>query len=139
MQTKNEPSHVTRLKPARPHAPDAKTAAYLPRIPWRYVLLGTLSLTTVVGGYLFKEQRKAAELRESILRVHESELAPAREAYIAARDKLERLILSAAEAPTTEVIDKRLHLPGLRSGTGLYLRLPLSAASDKAMVAAYAK
>jgi hypothetical protein len=139
MQTKNEPSNVTRLKPARPHAPDAKTAGYLPRIPWRYVLLGMLSLATVIGGYLFKEQRKAVELRASILRVHETELAPAREAYIAAREKLERLVQSAAEAPTENVIDKRLHLPGLRSGTGLYLRLPLSAASDKADLAAHAR
>lgn len=101
--------------------------------------MGTMSLATVIGGYLWKEQRKAVELRASIVRVHETELAPAREAYIAAREKLERLILSAAGAATEDSVDKRLHLPGLRSGTGLYLRLPLAAAADKESIATGAK
>ena len=32
---------VNALEPARPHS-RRDTAAYLPKIPWRYVLLGTL-------------------------------------------------------------------------------------------------
>ena len=56
-------------------------------------------MTTVIGGYYWKEQRKAVELRASILRVHETELAPSARSLRRARDKLERLILSAADAP----------------------------------------
>ena len=129
---------VSRLVPARPAAHD-ESAAYLPKIPWRYVLLGTLSVATVTGGFYWKEQRKADELRAAMIRVHETELAEARAAYLGLRDKLEGLILSAADAPTEKVIDRRLNIPGLRSGSGLYLRLPLAQAKSKSGIAAGAK
>jgi hypothetical protein len=129
---------VSRLRPARPNQRD-ESSAYLPRIPWRLVLLGALSVATVMGGFYWKEQRKAVELRAAIVRVHEVELAQARDAYAALVDKLNGLILSAANAATTNKIDPRLHLPGLRSGAGLYLRLPLAEAKNKATIAEAAK
>jgi hypothetical protein len=129
---------VQRLIPARPDTRD-ESAAYLPKIPWRFVLLGALTVATVMGGYYWKEQRKAGELRAAIIRVHETELGPAREAYVALRDKLEGLILSTANAPTESRVDRRLNIPGLRSGSGLYLRLPLAQATTKKQIAQGAK
>ena len=127
-----------RLVPARP-AGHEESAAYLPKIPWRYVLLGTLSVATVSGGFYWKEQRKADELRAAMVRVHETELAEARDAYVALRDKLETLILSAPDAATETMIDRRLNIPGLRSGSGLYLRLSLEQAKSKQGIADGAK
>jgi hypothetical protein len=127
-----------RIAPARPVVRD-ESSAYLPRIPWRIVLLGTLSVLTVIGGYTWKERRKALELREQIVRVHETELSEARAAYLAVRDKLDGLVLAAASGPSETQVDKRLNIPGLRSGNGLYLRLPLSAAQNKKDIAEGAK
>jgi hypothetical protein len=129
---------VRRLVPARPDTRD-EAAAYLPKIPWRFVLLGALSVATVMGGYYWKEQRKANELRAAIVRVHETELAEAREAYVGLRDKLEGLILSTPDAPAENLVDRRLNIPGLRSGSGLYLRLPLAQAATKQSIAQGAK
>jgi hypothetical protein len=127
-----------RLVPARPDA-SADAAAYLPRIPWRYIVLGALSLTLLIGGYYLKERRKASDLRAAMVRVHEVELAQAREPYVALRDKLEGLIMDAAAAEPATLVDPRLHLPGLRSGNGLYLRLPLSEAGSKEAIAEAAR
>lgn len=126
-----------RLVPARPNVPD-ESAAYMPRIPWHYILLGVLSIGVVAGGYYLKERAKAAELREAMIRVHEVELAEAREAYTNLREKLEGLIVGAAETEPATLVDPRLHLPGLRGGNGLYLRLPLAAAKSREEIASAA-
>ncbi len=131
----NKPSQLT---PARPHATD-DARAYMPRIPWRVVVIGTLSIATVVGGYWLKERHKANELRASILHVHQEELAQAKDAYTALRDKIETLVLSASQSEPATLVDPRLNLSGLRSGVGLYLRMPLTAAKTKAGIAAGAK
>ncbi|HKU44624.1 MAG TPA: hypothetical protein VJR89_40975 [Polyangiales bacterium] len=127
-----------RLVPARPHVVE-DTRAYMPRIPWHYVILGVLSVSVVMGGYYLKQRAKASELREQMIRVHEVELAQARDAYTGLRSKLEDLILNAAQAKPDTLVDPRLHIPGLRKGNGLYLRLPLSAAQDKAGIEKAAK
>jgi hypothetical protein len=142
MNTPSKPSKpITRLTPARPDLREESASAYLPRIPWHFVLLATLSLATVIGGFYWKEQRKAADLRASILRVHETELAEARNAYLQVRNRLEGLIMGAAAAPDTlaDSVDKRLRLTGLRKGNGLYLRLPLTEAHSKESIAQAAK
>jgi hypothetical protein len=131
------PKPTARLTPARPDTRDEASSAYMPRIPWHFVLLGTLTLATVIGGFYWKEQRKAEQLRQSILRVHETELADARQAYVGLRDRLDELVLSAAKLPetTADQVDERLRLSGLRSGNGLYLRLPLAEAATKERIA----
>jgi hypothetical protein len=129
---------LPRLRPARPDTRE-DSAGYLPRVSWRFVLLGTLALVMVGGGYYFKEQRKALQLRAAIAHVHEVELAEPRAAYRKLRNQLEGLISSAASAPLSDSVDRRLHFPALRTGTGLYLRLPLAAANAKPEIAAAAK
>src|SRR4051812_16794161 len=129
---------VRRLVPARPHSAE-DSRGYMPRIPWHYVALGALTLLVVIGGYYLKQRQKAEQLRAAMVRVHEVDLAGAREVYTKLRGKLEGLIVSAAEAEPTTFVDPRLRLPGLRSGNGLYLRLPLSAANKRASIETEAK
>jgi hypothetical protein len=111
-----------RLVPARPAAA-AEASGYMPRIPWRYVLLGLFSVATVTGGFMLKERRKADAWRAQIVQVHEKELAEPARRYIEFRNKLEGLIVEAARKPPDSFADKRLRLSGLRAGKGLYLRL----------------
>lgn len=124
-----------RLVPARPNAAADESAAYMPRIPWHYIVLGVVSVALLGGGYYLKQQQKARELRAAMIRVHEVELAEAREVYAGLRSKLEGLVADAAGAAPSTVVDPRLHLPGLRGGNGLYLRLPLAAAKSPAEIA----
>ena len=84
-----------RLVPARPAAAE-DTAGYMPRIPWRYVLLGLLSVATVTGGFMLKEKRKADAWRAQIIQVHEKELAEPARRYIEFRNKLQGLIIEAS-------------------------------------------
>jgi hypothetical protein len=111
-----------RLVPARPAAAE-DASGYMPRIPWRYVLLGLLSVATVTGGFMLKEKRKADAWRAQIIQVHEKELAEPARRYIEFRDKLESLIVEASRKAPDSFADKRLRLSGLRAGKGLYLRL----------------
>lgn len=111
-----------RLVPARPAAHE-ESAGFMPKVPWRYVLLGALSIGTVTFGFLFNEQRKADALRAQITLVHEQELAEPARRYIEFRRKLEGFITSAASAAPDDFADKRLRISGLRAGKGLYLRL----------------
>jgi hypothetical protein len=129
---------VRRLVPARPDAAE-DSRPYMPRIPWHYVGLGALTLFVVIGGYYFKQRQKASLLRAAMVQVHEVQLAGARGVYTKLRDKLEGLIVGAASAEPTTLVDPRLHLPGLRSGNGLYLRLPLSAAKKRESIETEAK
>lgn len=127
-----------RLKPATPNVTEA--AAYLPRIPWRWILLGAGFGGTIIGGYQMKESHKAEHLRTQILNVHDQELEPARVRYQEFRSNLETLILEAGRAnAATRFVDPRLKLSGLRKGRGLYLRLPAEAASSLEKLAAAAK
>jgi len=127
-----------KLKPATPSTPEA--AAYMPRIPWRWIVLGTTFFATVVTGYTLKEKNKADTLRQQILSVHEEQLEPAKKRYREFRDKIEGLVLQAgAEAEPKTIIDPRLNLGGLRAGRGLYLRVPKDQAADEAKLEASAR
>ena len=123
-----------KLKPANPAAPEAED--YMPRMPWRWIIVGTMFFATVITGYILKERNKAESLRHQILAVHEEQLEPAKKRYREFRQKLERLILEAgAQDNPKTMIDPRLKLSGLRSGRGLYLRLPKEDAADAAKIA----
>src|SRR5262245_22621297 len=108
----------TRLTAARPASSD-ESSGYLPRVPWRFVLLGLLSIATVVGGYALNQRRKADQLRAQIVQVHEQELAEPARRYRELRAKLEGWVLEAGKQAPENFADPRLQLPGLRSGKGL--------------------
>jgi hypothetical protein len=125
---------TTRITPARP-AESEESAGYMPRIPWRWILLGTLSVSTVMGGYYMNERRKADRLRAQIVQVHEEELAEPARRYREFRDKLEGWVTAAAGKEPQSFADPRLRLPGLRSGKGLYLRIAAADATTRKGIA----
>jgi hypothetical protein len=96
----------------------------MPRMPWRWIVLGVAAFSIVGGGYWLKEKRRAEQLRAEIVRVRDTELRETSERYVAFRDKLEGWILQAAASKPDHWADERLNLSGLRAGDGLYLRLP---------------
>ena len=60
-----------------------------------------------------------------MLTLHESELSEVSERYLGFRRRLEELVMQAHEAGEPESwADPRLNISGLRSGEGLYLRIP---------------
>jgi len=129
---------VLRLVPARP--PGEEDAwRYLPQVRWRYLASAAGVLLVVVLGYLWKEQRKAAELRTHIARLHGKDLAAARSTYQSFRDELERLTIAAANAPTDTSIASDFQLQDLASGRGSYLRIPLASATSSAAIDEAAK
>jgi hypothetical protein len=130
----SDPERKERLVPARP-ASDAEAAAYMPRLPWRWLLVGALGIAVVAGGNWLKERQRAEIWRSQILRVHE-ELKESSERYLSFRAKVEKLVLGAAHREPSTFVDKRLHVPGLRSGRGLYLRVRASDLKDKKALAA---
>jgi hypothetical protein len=107
----------------------------MPRLPWRWIVLGTLSISTVTAGYLLKEQQKADNLRSLMVQVHEQELAEPARRYLEFRGKLERLIMEAGKGEPETYADKRLNLGGLRAGQGLYLRIQAQDAKDAKSIA----
>jgi hypothetical protein len=123
-----------RIAPARP-AESEESAGYMPRLPWRWILLGTLGLCTVMGGYYLSERRKAERLRAQIVHVHEQELAEPARRYLEFRDKLEGWITTAASKEPSSYADERLRLTGLRAGKGLYLRLSAADAGSRKNIA----
>jgi hypothetical protein len=127
-----------RLVPAPADTHDA-APDYLPRFPWRGVVLSALVFAIALGSYRWKEQRKAAALQTAILSVHETQLAPRRKAYLALREKVDGLVSSAFRAPTDTFIAPRFSLASLRSRGGLYLRLPLIQAYSASSIADGAK
>jgi hypothetical protein len=136
--TSNEPGKP-RLVPARPPALEGD-AGYSRRLPWRYISLGAALLLLLYLGYDYKQQRKAAEIRASILRTYQGELAAPRATVSATRAKLEQLILSAAaHSGTDSVVAPNFKLTDLRAGSGLYLRMALASATDSEHIAAAAK
>ena len=122
-----------RLKPARPDIPEA--ASYKPRFPWRWILLAVTLTTTVTIGYRIKQQGKATALRQQILAVHEQELGPVKDRYQQFRKRIEALVESAADGEPQRYVHPKLKLGGLRSGKGLYLRIPRAAAADAEQLA----
>jgi len=137
MNQQQHNKRVLRLVPARPPG-EEDAHRYRPRVPWRYVGAAVGVLLLVVLGYVWKEQLKAAELRERILRVHGG-LAEPRTSYMAFRHELERLTSAAAAGPTDTLVAPDFQLADLQSGRGTYLRIPLAAADKPEHIAQAAK
>lgn len=128
---------VVRLVPARPQSAE-ESRRYLPHLPWRYMLIAGAVLLIVIGGFKWKEHKKAIELRAHILQVHQTELAGARTTFMAFREDLERLITAASTASTANSITDDFQLQDLVGGRGTYLRIPLKSASTPDKIAAAA-
>jgi hypothetical protein len=123
-----------RLIAARPAA-DEESRGYMPRVPWRLIALGTLSVSTLTTGYWLSQRNKAEALRAQIVRVHQQELAEPARRYLELRKKLEDFVLEASSKKPESFADKRLRLSGLRAGKGLYLRLPAKSSHTRQAIA----
>jgi hypothetical protein len=133
----NEPGKP-RLVPARP--PALEGDGYLPRLPWRLLGLGGAVIGLVLLGYGYRQNQKARELRASILRTYEGELAAPRATMTAARQKLERLVVaSAAKRGNDPYVAAGFDFAQLREGSGLYLRIAQQSAGDPSQLRAAAR
>jgi hypothetical protein len=119
-----------RLIPAQ-IGPEDEQQAYTRRIPWRWIITGTIAFLVLSTGYWFKEREKAEALRAGILDVHCRQLSQVSASYLKLRKDLEDRIIQAAESKPDEFVDPRLNLSGLNAGRGLYLLLPIGRALSK--------
>lgn len=107
----------------------------MPRLPWRWIVLGAAVLIATFGGYYLRREQRSDTLREEMLALHEAQLSEVASRYLAFRHRLEGLVHEAAQAGEPETwVDPRLNLAGLRAGDGLYLRLPIDAARDREQI-----
>lgn len=104
-------------------------------MPWRWIILGAAALLALFGGYHLRQRQRSDALREQMLTLHEERLGEIAARYMRFREHLEGLIVEAARGGEPEQwADPRLNIAGLRAGQGLYLRLPVSAARDRATI-----
>jgi len=125
----NGPRLPARLKPARPELDEGEGAAYLPKLPWAWIL-GGIGLVVAFGAvYELRATQRTEGLRAELLETHARELGDLTTRYRTFRERLERWTIEAAEAGEPERwVDPRLSIAGLHGGDsgggeGIYLRL----------------
>ncbi len=129
-----------KLEPARPSTDLDERAAFMPRFPWRWVILGVVAVGFLVGSYLWRQHDKTVTLRTRILASYHGELSPFIERYEAFREKIDGLVLSVKDNdPPETYADPRLNLSALHQGQGLYLRLSREQAQTSEGIALAAK
>jgi hypothetical protein len=129
-----------KLEPARPSTDQDERAAFMPRFPWRWVILGVVAIGFLSGSYLWRQHDKTVTLRTRILTSYHGELSPFVERYGAFRDKIEGLVMGVKDDdPPETYADPRLNLSALHQGQGLYLRLSREQAQTPGGIALAAK
>ncbi len=130
----SERDDLPELRPARPDAAASEGGrpSYMPRLPWRGIVIGGGALVFLFGGYFVRRQQRADALRDEMLSLHQNRLGELSGRYVNFRDRIERLVREAAEAGEPETwADPRLNIAGLRGGEGLYLRIPADVAREQ--------
>ncbi|MCS6857510.1 MAG: hypothetical protein NZM37_07355, partial [Sandaracinaceae bacterium] len=141
MGTEIPPSDRPNLQPARPD-PEFfdELPTYMPRFPWRWVILGILAAALLIWGYRYRETQRIEAMRQQILGVHKSKLSEISMRYHALKGQIESWVEQAArEGATNQFVDPRLRISGLREGDGLYLRIRASEAKDRPSIARAAR
>ena len=119
------------LEPARPDAPRGEGPSYGPRFPWKWVLLGVGGIGAIFASYFIRQGQRQEALREDMLALHADQLSEVAERYLTFRQRIESYVREAGAAGEPETyVDPRLNISGLRSGEGLYLRLPADFTGD---------
>lgn len=121
------------LRPARPDdASSGGRPSYMPRLPWKWIILGTGALVLLFGGYYVRREQRNEALRQQMLTLHEERLGELSGRYLHFRERIERLVREAADGGEPETwVDPRLNIAGLRAGEGLYLRIPAEVAREQ--------
>jgi hypothetical protein len=120
-----------RLRPARPQG-DTRKAAYMPRLPWKWIIVGFSLLLFLGVGHWYRTTREADAIRAGILSDYEGQLSPLVRRYRGFRHKIEEWVMSSARAGAPRrYADPRLQIAALHRGTGVYLRLRAEDATDE--------
>ena len=124
------------LKPARPDAPESEgRPSYAPRLPWKWIILGVFGVAAVFASYFIRQGQRQEALRQQMLTLHHDRLTSVAERYLGFRRRLETWVIEAGAAGEPErYVDPRLNISGLRSGEGLYLRVPADFTGDPAQI-----
>ncbi|MGE0790259.1 MAG: hypothetical protein AB7S26_31580 [Sandaracinaceae bacterium] len=113
------------LKPARPDIDEAVGRSYAPKLPWLWLIVVVGGVGGLIAFYTMRQDGRKEALREEMLSLHETQLTELSERYLGFRRRLEGWIHDAAEGGAPETwVDPRLNISGLRSGEGLYARIP---------------
>lgn len=132
------PQGTQRLEPATPDT-DEEERAFAQRLPWKWLVGGTLLVTLVLGGYWLKRDAEANALRAQILRVNNGELAQIGARFTTFLGKIEGLVTTEARRSEPErFVDPRLRISSLGTGQGLYLRVNAAEATEPEKLAAAA-
>ena len=108
-------------------------ASYLPKLPWKWLVLAVVIGAGIYYGYQYRERARATAMREQILSTHEQALAPIVDRYRTFRERISNWTLEAVNGGEPERwSDARLRVAGLHSGDGLYLRVRASDVTDAA-------
>jgi hypothetical protein len=107
----------------------------MPSLPWRWIVLGVMTLSVIGAAYVWNERSKAAALRAGILRLHRDTLGEATTRYVSLRDDLTAKIMDAATRVPTGHADRQLKISGLRASPGIYLRIPRATATSPEAIA----
>lgn len=115
------------LKPARPELGDERPA-YMPRLPWRWILGVGLFLTLSIGIWRIRDRQEAEALRSTVLAAYADQLAPIAARYQALAATLRADASGAIEKRAlTTYVDPRLKLDALGSSKGLTMRVKAAA------------
>lgn len=112
----------TPLEPARPDAGDA-SSAYMPRVPWKWVLGITAFLSVSVGTCYMRDRQEVEALRYKLREGYAGQLAPLSQRYVAISGAVRDHVTAALAKGAQRYVDPRLKLDLLGSAPGLYLRV----------------
>lgn len=128
------------LQPARPDPEGGERPAYLPRLPWRWIVIGGTVLGLFAGGYVYRQNEKNDAIRAQVLAAHARIDRTLGQRYRSLRRMVERLVASEASIGEIETYhDPRLRFTPLHRAKGLYLRIPLERARRARDIAAAAR
>lgn len=118
---------IHELRPARPDVQDERRPAYMPKVPWKWVLgLGSFVMLSV-GVHQLRERQETEALRVELIKARSQDLGPVVARYETLTDKVRKRTAEAARAGRPEdFVDPRLRIDALGTSKGLYLRLPES-------------
>jgi hypothetical protein len=119
----------TQLEPARPDAGDT-SSAYMPRVPWKWVLGIAAFLSVSVGTCYMRDRQEVEALRYKIRDGYASQLSPLSERYVAISGAVRNHVTAALSKGAQRYVDARLKLDLLGSAPGLYLRVRAPHAKD---------
>ncbi len=128
-------SEVQDLEPARPDV-RGERPAYLPSLPWRWILSIGLFLTLSIGTCQIRERQETEAMRSEVLKAYTDQLGPVAERYqkLVATIRDHTVAAGTRDAPETHA-DPRLAFASLGNTKGVYLRLKASDARDPKQIA----